>query len=423
MSRGPEEVPAGVLELDRADPLADLRSAFAAPGDGRIYLDGNSLGCLPHAARERVRLAVEREWGEDLIASWGRGWYEAPIRAGEAIAPLVGAAPGQVVVADSTSVNLYKLAAAAAAARPERPKLVTDAMNFPSDVYVLQGVAGAAPGRRLVVAPAHEDGVHPGLDALLAAIDERTALVVLSLVTFKSGYLHDAERLAAHARSVGAWVLWDLSHAVGAVPVALDRWGTELAVGCTYKYLNGGPGAPAFLYVRRDLQDALRSPLEGWFGRREPFAFALDAEPAPGVARFLVGTPPVLSLLAVEAALAPVREAGIERIRAKSVALTELAIALADEHLAPLGFALGTPRDAARRGSHVSLRHPDGWRVNRAMHDAGLVPDFREPDTIRLGLSPLTTSFADVWRAVDRTARIVAQGRHLAYGVERATVT
>ncbi len=411
-------------QLDREDPLARYREAFVFDDAPRIYLDGNSLGRLPRRTRERLAAAVEQDWGRHLIASWGRGWVDAPRRIGERLAPLIGAAPGQVVVSDSTTVNLFKLAGAALAARPERPTLVSDAMNFPSDLYTLQSVVrGAHEGAALKVVPAGADGVAPDSEALTEAIDEATALVVLSHVTFKSGYLHDAEALAARARAVGAWVLWDLSHAVGVVPIELDAWGAEMAVGCTYKYLNGGPGAPAFLYVRRDLQERLRSPVEGWFGRQAPFGFDLTYEPAEGVGRFLVGTPPVLSMLAIEAGLEPLEEAGMQAVRSKSMALTRLLVELFDARLAPLGFALGTPRDPERRGSHVSLRHPDGYRINRALIDAGVVPDFREPDTIRFGLAPLYTRFVDVWDAVERLVAIVEEGAHRAYDDTRSPVT
>jgi len=411
-------------QLDRRDALAAHREAFVLDDAPRIYLDGNSLGRLPRRTRERLAAAVQEDWGRHLIASWGRGWVDAPRRIGERLAPLIGAAPGQVVVSDSTTVNLFKLAGAVLAARPERPKLVSDATNFPSDLYTLQSnVRGAHERARLQVVPAGADGLAPDVEALTAAIDEATALVVLSHVSFKSGYLYDAEAVAARARAVGAWVLWDLSHSVGVVPIELDAWGAELAVGCTYKYLNGGPGAPAFLYVRRDLHERLRSPVEGWFGRRAPFGFDLAYEPAEGVGRFLVGTPPVLSMLAIEAGLEPLEEAGLEAVRAKSVALTGLLVELFDARLAPLGFTLGTPRDPDRRGSHVSLRHPDGYRINSALIDAGVVPDFREPDTIRFGLAPLYTRFVDVWDAVERLVAIVESGAYRAYDDARAPVT
>ncbi len=410
--------------LDRHDPLARYREAFVFGDAPRIYLDGNSLGRLPKRTTDRLAAAVHEEWGRQLIASWGQGWIDAPRRIGERLAPLIGAAPGQVVVSDSTTVNLYKLAGAALAARPERPNLVSDALNFPSDLYTLQGVVrGAREGASLHVVPARADDPAPDLQAMTEAVDETTALVVLSHVTFKSGYLHDAEAVAARAREVGAWVLWDLSHSVGVVPIELDAWGAELAVGCTYKYLNGGPGAPAFLYVRKDLQPRLRSPVEGWFGRRAPFAFDLTFEPAEGAGRFLVGTPPVLSMLAIEAGLEPLEEAGLKAVREKSVKLTRLLVELHDARLAHLGFVLGSPRDERRRGSHVSLRHPDGYRINRALIDAGVVPDFREPDTIRFGLAPLYTRFVDVWDAVERLVEIVEGGRHHVYDDARTDVT
>jgi kynureninase len=420
-----EAPPRGRAEqLDREDALASYRQAFVIDDAPRIYLDGNSLGRLPRRTRERLAAAVEQDWGRHLVESWGRGWIEAPRRIGERLAPLIGAATGQVVVSDSTTVNLFKLAGAVLGARPQRPKLVSDAMNFPSDLYTLQSVVrGAAHGAALEVVPAGAGGVEPDLEALTAAIDEATALVVLSHVAFKGGYLHDVEAVVAQARAVGAWTLWDLSHSVGVVPIELDAWGVELAVGCTYKYLNGGPGAPAFLYVRRELQERLRSPVEGWFGRKAPFGFDLAYEPADGIDRFLVGTPPVLSLLAIEAGLEPLEQAGVGAVRAKSEALTGLLVELVDTRLAPLGFTLGTPREAARRGSHVSLRHPDGYRINRALIDAEVVPDFREPDTIRFGLAPLYTRFVDVWDAVDRLVGIVVEGRHHAYDDTRASVT
>jgi len=421
---GPSPLRAHAEHLDRFDPLARYRGEFVFDDAPRIYLDGNSLGRLPGRTAERLAAAVHEEWGRQLIASWGRGWVDAPRRLGERLAPLIGAAPGQVVVSDSTTVNLYKLAGAALDARPDRPKVVTDALNFPSDLYTLQSVVrGAREGASLQVVPARADDPTPDLPALTAAVDETTALVVLSHVTFKSGYLHDAEAVAARAREVGAWVLWDLSHSVGVVPIELDAWGAELAVGCTYKYLNGGPGAPAFLYVRRDLQDRLRSPVEGWFGRRAPFGFDLDFDPADGVGRFLVGTPPVLSMLAIEAGLNPLEEAGLAAVREKSVRLTRLLVELYDARLARLGFALGSPRDERRRGSHVSLRHPDGYRINRALIDAGVVPDFREPDTLRFGLAPLYTRFVDVWEAVERLVAIVEGGSHHGYDDRRSAVT
>ncbi|MFQ5577359.1 MAG: kynureninase [Anaerolineae bacterium] len=410
--------------LDDADKLAPLRKQFVIDEPDLIYVDGNSLGRLTHHTAERLRAAVEQEWGRDLIRGWNGGWYEAPLRVGEQIARLVGAKPGQVAVSDSTSVNLFKLVMAALALRPERTGIVTDTLNFPSDLYILQGCIRLMGNRHTLHLVPSADGITVDRQTLLDAITGQTALVALSHVTFKSGFKHDAAAITRRAHSVGALVLWDLSHAAGAVPVELDAWGADFAVGCTYKYLNGGPGAPAFLYVRQALQNKALSPIWGWFGQQNPFEFGLNYQPAAGMARFLAGSPPILSLLAIEAALEPLLEAGIARLRRKSVQLTEYLIYLADTHLTPLGFSLGSPRNPARRGSHVSLRHPDGYRINRALIDQmNVLPDFREPDNIRLGLAPLYNTFTEVWQTVDRLRRVVAEGRHLRLPAERPPVT
>ena len=410
--------------LDTRDELAGFREAFAIADPGLIYLDGNSLGRLPRRTAERLATAVTEEWGRDLIRGWNGGWYQAASRIGDQIGRLVGAGSGQVVAGDSTSVNLYKLVMAALSLRPERDRVVSDVLNFPSDLYILQGCIDLLGNRHRLHLVASADGMTVDLPTLLDAIDERTALVTLSHVTFKSGFLYDAAAVTEKARRAGALVLWDLSHSVGVVPIDLDGWGADLAVGCTYKYLNGGPGAPAFLYVSRDLQERARSPIWGWFGQRAPFAFDLDYEPAAGVSRFLAGTPPVLSLVALEPALELILEAGIEQIRHKSVRLTSYLIYLVDAVLAPLGFRLGTPRDAARRGSHVSVRHAEGYRIGQALiEEMQVLPDFREPDNIRLGLAPIYTSFAEVWEAVDRMRRVVTEERYRNYSHERHQVT
>ena len=419
-----EPGPAFARRLDAEDDLASFRELFVLDEPDLLYMDGNSLGRLSHRTVERVQAVVEREWGRDLIRGWNAGWYQAPSGVGEKIARLVGAGPGQVVVSDSTSVNLFKLAMAAMEMRPGRDRIVSDVLNFPSDLYVLQGCIRLLGDRHSLHLVPSADGITVDRRTLFDAIDERTALVTLSHVTFKSGFLYDAAAVTARAHQVGALVLWDLSHSVGVVPIQLDHWGVDLAVGCTYKYLSGGPGAPAFLYVRRDLQEEARSPIWGWFGQRSPFAFDLEYAPAEGVARFLAGTPPMLSLLAMESALDLLLEAGIERIRRKSVRLASYLVYLVDTTLTPLGFALGSPRNPARRGSHVSVRHPEGYRINRALiEEMGVLPDFREPDNIRLGLAPLYTSFTEVWEAVDRIRRVVEEGRHLRYPAERLLVT
>jgi len=410
--------------LDAADELRAFRTRFAIPDPQLIYLDGNSLGRPTRDVANRLRLAAEDEWARDLIRGWNAGWFRAPSRLGESIARLVGAGPGQVVVTDSTSVNLFKLTLAALALRPERTVIVSDALNFPSDLYVLQGCLELL-GRRhhLALAPS-PNGITVEDDDLLSHVDHRTALVCLSHVAFKSGFLYDAASVTRRAHEAGALALWDLSHSVGVVPIELDRWEVDFAVGCTYKYLNGGPGAPAFLYVRRELQEKAFSPIWGWFGQRNPFAFELEYTPGPGVERFLAGTPPILSLLALETALEVAIEAGIEPIRRKSIALTDYLIDLVDTALEPAGFTLASPRETKRRGSHITLRHPEGYRISRALAtEMGVLGDFREPDNLRLGLSPLYTTFGELWDAVDRIRRCVDEARYLRYPAERLPVT
>ena len=412
-------------QLDQQDPLASFRAQFVISDPDLIYLDGNSLGRLPKATTERMRQVVEQEWGADLIRGWNQDWWHAPVRIGEKIAGLVGAAPGQIIVCDSVSINLFKLASAALSLRPARTKIITDTLNFPSDLYILQGLANMLGGRHEIVRIGSQDGdITPDLAALEAAIDENTALVTLSHVLFKSGYLYDMATITEMARSKGALVLWDLSHSVGAVPIELDICGADFAIGCTYKYLNGGPGSQAFLYVRRQLQEQVSSPIWGWWGQDSPFAFGLDYTPAPGVARFLSGSQGILAMLAMEASLDQIIAAGMTRIRDKSVRLTEYLIHLYDSLLAPSGFSLGSPRDPDLRGSHVSIRHPQGYRINRALiEEMNLIPDFRAPDNLRLGLAPLYISFSEVWEGINRIYRVVEEKRYEKYPDQRLTVT
>ena len=408
--------------LDQADPLARFQDAFAPLEPGLIYLDGNSLGRLPLRTAALLGEAIREQWGRGLIRSWNEGWLEAPARIGEKIARLVGAGPGQVALGDSTSVNLYKLASAALDLRPARKVILSDTLNFPSDLYILQGLAQAR-ALRLELVPS-PDGIGVPTEDILAAIDEHTALVSLSQVAFKSGCLYDAAAITRRAHEAGALVLWDLSHAAGAVEVDLDGWEADFAVGCTYKYLNGGPGAPAFLYARRELQEQVRSPLWGWFGQRSPFAFGLNYEPAAGIQRFQSGTPPMLSLLAVEPGVELLLEAGMAALRQKSLRQGEYLIRLYDAVLAPLGFSLGSPRENERRGSHVSIRHPLGYPINRALiEEMQVIPDFREPDNIRLGIAPIYTRYCELWDAVERIRRVVSEGRHLRYPAARLAVT
>ena len=418
----PNEVDrAHAVALDAADPLAAFHDRFSRPDPVLLYLDGNSLGRLPLATAARLRQVIDQEWGAGLVRSWS-DWVELPRRIGDLIGTgLLGARPGEVLVADSTSVNLYKLAAAALDARPGRRVVLTSDDEFPTDGYVLQGLC-AARGLTLWPLPADIDA-GLSVQTLRAALDEGVALVVLSHVAYRSGALADLAAITAAAHRVGALVLWDLSHSAGSVPVDLTAVGADLAVGCTYKYLNGGPGAPAYLYIRAELQEQLRQPIWGWFGQRDQFAMDGRYDPAAGVGQFGVGTPPVLGMAAVQEGVSMLVEAGLDPLRVKGIALTDYLVTLADAWLTPLGFRLASPRDPRRRGAHVSLEHPRAWQVCQALLASGVVPDYRTPDRLRFGPAPLTTRYVDVYDALDRTRQIVAAGRHLDYPPVPARVT
>ncbi|MFK0137521.1 kynureninase [Streptomyces murinus] len=398
---------AAAEELDAADPLAGFRDRFVITDPELIYLDGNSLGRLPATTPDRLREVVEEGWGEGLVRSW-QGWIDWGARLGDRLAEhVLGARPGEVVISDSTSVNLYKLAGAALDAAPGRGTVLMDAEDFPTDRYILQGLTAQRGLRLRRLASGLDGGLD--LDVLRSALDQDVALVVLSLVSYRSGALLDMAKVNELARAAGARVLWDLSHAAGAVPVDLAATGAELAVGCTYKYLNGGPGSPAFLYVRGESQAELRQPVWGWFGQREQFRMGPDYDPVPGIERFLVSTPPLLSLAAIDPALALVEEAGLARIRAKGLLLGRLVDDLADAWLAPLGFRPASPRPVERRGSHVSLYHRDAWRICQTLAaDAKVVCDYRVPDRLRIGPSPLYTRFTEIWDALARLRQVTA---------------
>ncbi len=412
-------------ELDSQDPLAPYREQFVITDPSLIYLDGNSLGRMPKAAAERAKQIVDEQWGGDLIRGWNKGWWDAPSRVGDKIGQLIGAASGQVIVSDTVSVNLFKLATSAITLQPDRTRIITDTFNFPSDLYILQGIKQNLGNRHeIIYIGAMDNDITPNLAQLESAIDENTALVTLSHVTFKSGYIYEMRRITDFAHAKGALVLWDLSHSVGSVPIALDECNAVFAIGCTYKYLNGGPGAPGFLYVNKAIQEKLSSPIWGWWGQKNPFDFGLDYTPAPGPQRFLVGTQPMISLLTMEAGLEPTLQAGMDAIRAKSVLMTDYASFLTDELLVPLGFSLGSPRDSAQRGSHISIRHPDSYRINRALiEEMNVIPDFREPDNIRLGFAPLYTSFVEIWEGFDRIKRVMEEKRYEKYPKQKLTVT
>jgi kynureninase len=391
--------------LDAADPLARFRDRFVLADPGRIYLDGNSLGRLSTDAREAIA-AVVADWGDRVVEGW-HDWIELPRRVGDRLASAaLGARPGEVLIADSVTVNLYKLAHAAADHRSG--PIVTDAANFPTDRYVLEGVA-----RQL-------DRQYIEADSVEAAIDvARGGVLCLSHVDYRSAELRDMRAITG---STDALVIWDLSHSVGAVEIDLSV--ADLAVGCTYKYLNAGPGAPAFLYVRRELQSSIRSPIQGWFGRRDQFVMGPGYEAADGIERFAAGTPSIVGLAAIDAAVGLVEEAGMASIAEKGRSLTNLAIELADARLTSIGFSLGSRRDASRRGAHIALRHAAAWPIARALIErAGVVPDFRPPDVLRVGFAPLYTSHVDVWDALDRLRGLVERGDHraVAAGARRVT--
>lgn len=408
-------------KLDRADSLADFRSKFVAADPGMIYLDGNSLGRLPLEARETVDRAVGHEWGDRLIRSWNEGWWDLQLRLGDLLAPIVGAREGEVLISDSTSVNLFKLAGAAVSARPERSRIITDDLNFPSDIYVLDGIARSHELELVVV---KSDGVNGPVGAIGAELDDRTALISLSHTSYMSGYTYDMAAINEMAHSFGAMVLWDTSHSVGSVPIDFEGTGTDLAVGCTYKYLNGGPGSPAFLYVRRSLQSTLENPISAWWAHRAPFDLSLEFEATHGIRRFHTGTMPILSLAAIEPGVQMVLDAGMVPIREKSIALSEYFIELWEAELSDLGFELESPSDPARRGSHVSLSHPDAWPITRVLIDLGnVIPDFRAPDTIRFGFAPLYTSFTEVHTAVHRLKSLIENGAHKTVDSTRKSVT
>ncbi len=415
-------------DLDSKDALAHFREAFVFTEPNIIYLDGNSLGRLPKRTQEFMRRVIEDQWGDRLIRGWNDGWIHAPTNLGAKIAHLIGAQEEEVLVCEATSINLFKLAVAAMRARPDRSKIISDELNFPSDLYILQGVIDLLGDQQTLEVIPSRDGVTIDPGELENSIDENTALVSLTHVAFKSAYMYDMASITELAHRAGALTLWDLSHSVGAVPLKLNEWGVDLAVGCTYKYLNGGPGAPAFLYVRRDLQEQIQQPLWGWFASQNPFAFDLEFLPAKDLSRFRVGSPPILSMLAIEPALDITLEAGIDRLRTKSLQLSEFLIYLFDEMLAPLGFAVGSPRQAARRGSHVSIQHPEAFRITRALIQSPppavqVIPDFRAPDNIRLGLAPLYITFEEVYRAMVRVKEIVEGQLYKTYSTIADEVT
>ena len=394
--------------MDRIDGLAHYRAQFVgteAVGSNIespnpvVYLDGNSLGRPTRACVERISDFLTNAWGTRLIRGWDDEWMDLPLRIGDDLGrAALGAAPGQVFIGDSTTVMLYKLARAAVDSRPGRTEIVLDTDNFPTDRYVLEGVAAE---RGLTLRWIRSDpasGVTP--EQVRQVIGPQTALVLLSHVAYRSGFLADVREITRVAHDAGALVLWDLCHSVGSVPVELDLWGVDLAVGCTYKYLNGGPGSPAFGYVRNDLHDVLAQPIQGWMGTKDVFTMGPEYVPAVGIRSFMSGTPAIVGMLAMQDTIAMIEDAGIEQVRAKSVALTEFAITLVDDWLAPMGVTVGSPREQTHRGGHVTINHPAMRQVTTTLWEHDVLPDFRAPDGLRIGLSPLCTSFVETYEGV-----------------------
>ncbi|MDN3480480.1 aminotransferase class V-fold PLP-dependent enzyme [Arthrobacter sp. APC 3897] len=386
-------------EFDAADPLAGFRDHFLDAAGVSSYLDGNSLGRPLRATAEHLQDFVREQWGGRLIRGWDEQWLDLPARIGDELgATALGAAAGQCIVADSTTVLLYKLGRAAVAARPGRTEIVLDADNFPTDRYVMEGIAREC-GLTLRWVPADYDGGVTA-EAVAAAVGPKTALAVFSHVAYRSGFLADAGAITAVVQAAGGLVLWDLCHSAGAVPAQLDAWNVDYAVGCSYKYLNGGPGAPAWAYVASRHQADFQQPIQGWLGSADPFGMAQGYQPAAGIRRLVSGTPPVLGMLPMRDMIALIGEAGIDAVRAKSVALTEYALTAVDTLLAPHGVIVASPREAARRGSHITIDHPAFKAVTAALWEQGIIPDYRNPSGIRLGLSPLSTSFEETFTGI-----------------------
>jgi len=397
---------AEIKALDAADPLAAKRKLFALP-DGQLYLNGNSLGPLPTAVQQRMTELIGQEWGIDLVSSWNKhGWIDLPTATGEKVAALIGAAPEQVICCDSVSINLFKLLAAALQLNAGRHVVLSQADNFPTDLYIAQGLDTLLGKARCQLQAVSSEN-------LLAQLNENVAVLYLTQVNFRSGAMHDIAALTAAAHAQGALVIWDLSHSVGVTPLELDKWDVDFAVGCGYKFLNGGPGAPAFIYANKAHHDKFQQPLQGWMGHAEPFAFAEEYEPAGGMAQFLTGTPNILSLVALHAALDVFDDIDMAQVRTKSVQLSELFMSLIAEHEVLQSLQLESPSNAQSRGSQLAYSHPHAYGICQALHARRIASDFRSPSYLRFGFSPLILSFTDIGKAVATLAEIMREGKHL----------
>jgi kynureninase len=416
-----------VRSLDAADPLRGFRSRFVIDDPDMCYLDGNSLGRLPLDTIDALDAVVRKEWGGELVGGWEH-WVDQAVHVGDRLGEVTLAAEsGQVLVTDTTSVNFYRLVMAALRDRPDRRTIVIDEANFPTDRYIVQGIA-ADLGYRVVVIPNEDPNVAEceriTAEVIRPYLDDDVALVTLQVVNYRSGARQDVAALTELIHSHGAHVLWDASHAVGSIDLRLDEWGVQLAVGCTYKYCNAGPGAPAWMYIGKEIQQRLSTPIDGWFAQRDQFDMGPVFERAAGMRGFQIASPSILGLACVDAGLGVIAEAGMPAIEAKCAVGTDLMVQLYDEWLAPLGFALETPRDAALRGGHLSLTHPDAARIARALRQvANVVPDFRRPRTIRVAVSPLYTSYQELYTGFLRIRDLVQSGRFREIDAEGSRVT
>jgi kynureninase len=420
-----DELQKKAVELDKNDKLAPFRTQFEIGEE--IYLDGNSLGRLPKKTIGLITELTQNQWGKRLIRSWNEHWMELPSKVAAKIAQVVGAQPDEIFVGDSTSINFYKLAFAALKTQESKTRIITDSLNFPTDIYVLQGLIEQQFKNHSLTIIKSKDEKRITDEEIENALDHNTALLTLSHVVFKSAYVYDMHKINQLAHQKDSLILWDLSHSAGAVEVNLNESGVDLAVGCTYKYLNGGPGAPAFLYVRKDLQAKLMNPIWGWFSHQKPFNFTLNYEAKADIQRFAAGTPSVLSLAAMEPGLDLTLEAGMKNLRAKSVVQTTYLIELVENLLTPFGFTIASPINSKERGSHVSIQHPEGYRISRAMIepiDAStvIIPDFRPPNNIRLGIAPLYNTFEEIFQTIIRIKTIVETREFERFGEERLEV-
>ena len=410
--------------LDQEDPLHAYREKFYFPEPDLLYMDGNSLGRLPLKTMELSQELIQRQWGERLIRSWNEGWLEIPQRIGDKIRHLIGAKAGEVVLTDSTSINLFKLASAALDLRPGRSKILTDTLNFPSDLYILEGLSRMRGDTHVLQLVDSPDGVHGPEDQLLAALDSDTALLTLSHTVYKSGYVYDMNRLTQAAHEVGALVCWDLSHSTGAVEVDLNSCEADFAIGCTYKYLNGGPGAPAFMYVNKALQESLQNPISGWMGHQDMFSFSKTYRPAAGIKRFLTGTPSIISTALIEPGVDLLIEAGISTLVEKSKKQTQYFYELWEYYLKDLGFNFSSPEDPAYRGAHVTLSHADALPIDLALiNEKEVIPDFRAPHFLRFGMAPIYTSFAEIYHTVQRIKESYVEDTYKRYTDKKPSVT